>query len=119
MANLQTYLKKIMSAVYGKDVRQAIHDSIEQCYNDCNTAASAVTIKVSNIKPTEENIQLWVNPDNRDIFELPEISDNETSSVDTWSSKRIRDMISSAEVSLCSRSVVCVSSKRECTTSHS
>ena len=34
MADIQTYLKKILSAVYGKDVRQSIHDAIHQCYED-------------------------------------------------------------------------------------
>lgn len=31
---IQTYLSKIKSAIYGKDVRQAIHDAIHQCYQD-------------------------------------------------------------------------------------
>jgi len=34
MANVQDLLKKILSSVYGKDVRQAIHDAIQQCYYD-------------------------------------------------------------------------------------
>lgn len=31
---IQTYLDKIKNAIYGKDVRQAIHDGIRQCYED-------------------------------------------------------------------------------------
>lgn len=34
MSNIQENLKKILAAVYGKDVRQAIHDSIHDCYED-------------------------------------------------------------------------------------
>lgn len=34
MADIESLLKQIMSAVYGKDVRQSIHDSIKQCYYD-------------------------------------------------------------------------------------
>ena len=34
MGNIIENLKKILEARYGKDVRQAIHDSIENCYND-------------------------------------------------------------------------------------
>ena len=34
MATIIENLKKILEARYGKDVRQAIHDSIENCYND-------------------------------------------------------------------------------------
>lgn len=33
-SNIQQFLNKILSSRYGKDVRQAIHDSIEQCYDD-------------------------------------------------------------------------------------
>lgn len=34
MANIQEILTKILSSKYGKDMRQAIHDGIEQCYDD-------------------------------------------------------------------------------------
>lgn len=34
MATIQTYLNQIKNAIYGKDVRQAIHDGIQQCYYD-------------------------------------------------------------------------------------
>lgn len=34
MAGIQEYLNKIINARYGKEVRQAIHDSIHQCYED-------------------------------------------------------------------------------------
>lgn len=33
-SNIQQFLNKILSSRYGKDVRQAIHDSIQQCYTD-------------------------------------------------------------------------------------
>lgn len=33
-SNIEELLKQILSAVFGKDVRQAIHDGIEQCYED-------------------------------------------------------------------------------------
>lgn len=34
MRNIRDCLNEILSAVYGKDVRQAIHDGISQCYED-------------------------------------------------------------------------------------
>ena len=34
MAKIQDYLSKILNSRYGKDVRQAIHDGIQQCYDD-------------------------------------------------------------------------------------
>ena len=38
MSKIQTLLQQIQTAVYGKDVRQSIHDSIEQCYDDVTSA---------------------------------------------------------------------------------
>ena len=38
MSQIQTNLNKIKTAVYGVEVRDAIHDSIEQCYDDVSTA---------------------------------------------------------------------------------
>lgn len=34
MANIQNYLNQIKTAVFGKDVRESIHDAIKQCYDD-------------------------------------------------------------------------------------
>ena len=33
-SNIESLLQQILSTVLGKDVRQAIHDSIQQCYSD-------------------------------------------------------------------------------------
>lgn len=40
MADIRTLLNNIKTAVYGKDVRQSIHDSIEQCYYDGKAGAT-------------------------------------------------------------------------------
>lgn len=40
MSNIDTYLEDIMTAVYGKDVRQSIHDAIKQCYEDGSSGIS-------------------------------------------------------------------------------
>ena len=39
MAGIETYLRQIKNAIYGKDVRQAIHDGIQQCYYDGKAGA--------------------------------------------------------------------------------
>lgn len=39
MATIQDYLNNILKAVYGKDVRQSIHDAIQQCYYDGRSGA--------------------------------------------------------------------------------
>ena len=39
MAGIETYLEQIKNAIFGKDVRQAIHDAIEACYTDGKAGA--------------------------------------------------------------------------------
>lgn len=41
MAGIDEYLQLISSAVYGRDVRNAIHDSIQQCYSDVQDTSEA------------------------------------------------------------------------------
>lgn len=51
MSKISEYLKKIKEAVYGYEVRDAIHDSIEQCYSDVTTAktlANEAALKIDN-----------------------------------------------------------------------
>ena len=45
MADITEYLEQIENAVYGKDVRQAIHDGIEQCYEDGKAGAIDLTAR--------------------------------------------------------------------------
>lgn len=40
MSNIQENLQKIISAVWGRDVRQAIHDAIHDCYEDGSAGAT-------------------------------------------------------------------------------
>lgn len=58
MADIQSLLKQILTAVYGKDVRQSIHDAIRQCYEDGKAGAGSVDIipvasenKLGGVKP--------------------------------------------------------------------
>lgn len=50
MSKIESYLKQILSAVYGKDVRQSIHDAIAQCYDD----VSNPTLSTEAMKTTIE-----------------------------------------------------------------
>lgn len=47
------------------------------------------SLEVSSTTPTDENTQAWINPESNESFSLPEVKDNETNEVDTWSSKKI------------------------------
>lgn len=158
MADIDSLLKKIKTAIYGKDVRSAIHDSIHKCYEDgkagatdlvardriesaqaqisqftkltsgsttgdaelmnirigadgttYDTAGDAVREQIrdlhcievtseethgANYEPTRDNTHLWLNLDETDMWCMPEIADNEISSVDTWSSSKIHKKLS-------------------------
>lgn len=48
MANIQEILTKILSSRYGKDMRQAIHDGIEQCYDDATEDSTIIDSTLSN-----------------------------------------------------------------------
>ena len=39
MSAISTYLQRILNAIWARDVRQAIHDAISQCYDDVNAPA--------------------------------------------------------------------------------
>lgn len=54
MSNIAENLQKILSSIYGKDVRQAIHDSIEDCYNDGRSGATDLTARqmLAQISPS-------------------------------------------------------------------
>ena len=41
MANIKTYLNNIKTAVFGSEVRDSIHDAIQQCYDDASAKDNA------------------------------------------------------------------------------
>lgn len=45
MSTIQDYLSQIKNAIYGKDVRQAIHDGIQQCYYDGKAGATDLSAR--------------------------------------------------------------------------
>ena len=63
-SKIEEFLNKILSSRYGKDVRQAIHDGIEQCYEDGKAGAVDLLAReridnlVANNNPTDGNSEL-------------------------------------------------------------
>ncbi len=55
MSKIQEYLEQIRLARYGKDVRQAIHDAIHQCYED-GKAGSVDLVARESIEALQEDI---------------------------------------------------------------
>lgn len=55
MSNIQVYLQNIMQAVYGKDVRQSIHDAIEMIDSVAHTAKDSATASAKMAETMAEN----------------------------------------------------------------
>lgn len=64
MSNIEQNLQKILSSRYGKDVRQAIHDGIHDCYEDGKAGATDLVAReqianlVANEGSTEKDSEL-------------------------------------------------------------
>lgn len=84
MATIDTYLENIKNKTYGEDVRDAIHDGIQQCYTDATDV-----VKVSDTPPTSENTRIWIKPVNEDM------------SVPTWEEhEELADAVSDLKAAL-------------------
>lgn len=55
MAGIEDYLNRIRTAIYGKDVRQAIHDGIRQCYYDGKAGTTDLEAR-QRLNTAESNI---------------------------------------------------------------
>lgn len=55
MADIQQYLDDILKARYGKDVRQSIHDAIQQCYKDSSGDALNTIFSFGEMEEIEMN----------------------------------------------------------------
>lgn len=77
-------------ATQNKNSVGIIKNTIEAIKNKLSSIRSIV---VSSTTPTDDNVELWINPNETDSFSIPEIKDNATNTVDTWSSKKISDEI--------------------------
>lgn len=64
MSRISGLLAQILSSVYGRDVRQSIHDAISQCYAD---VASAKTIADDAVSDMETSVSGALNQVNTTI----------------------------------------------------
>lgn len=46
-------------------------------------------VEISTTAPTNERTGLWVNPDDEQSVNIPELKDNVVNTTDTWSSQKI------------------------------
>ena len=65
-----------------------------------DAVASVTTVEISETEPTNESVELWVNPTGETVMNIPEINDETTSAVDTWSSNKINSELDSLKESI-------------------
>lgn len=68
---IEQYLKKILEAVYGKDVRQSIHDAIQQCYFDGKAGSTDLEAR-QQIEDNNSAVNERIDEVIADILELQE-----------------------------------------------
>lgn len=66
MSVISDLLNQIKTAVYGKDVRQAIHDAIQQCYLD--SAEGITPVITTETVSGGHNIKITVGADTTTVF---------------------------------------------------
>ena len=98
MSVISDFLKQILTAYYGKDVRQSIHDAIKQCYDDATgnpESVAAVVEQNDKMKELLENTP-YTTVESEGEYDLPvhTINDSETSAWSAWSSEKIIDTLS-------------------------
>ena len=70
MSTIQENLDKILHAVFGRDVRQAIHDSIKNCYDDAVSGSSATKALSEKIDKEISDRQTADSSINTDVINL-------------------------------------------------
>ena len=56
MASIQSYLNQIKNDVFGKDVRESIHDAIKQCYDDATVNHDNANMEVKLARGTHDTL---------------------------------------------------------------
>lgn len=73
--------------------------SLENQAADAKATGDAIqqvkVVEVSDDTPTNPNTNMWIQPNAKEAFDIPEIKDDEVSQVDTWSSEKIDGEIGS------------------------
>lgn len=72
MADIQTLLKKIKTAIYGKDVRDSIHDAISQCYKDGKAGAFDLEARelIDSLEGQVNNLVKPANPQKNELTNI-------------------------------------------------
>ena len=97
MAKIQELLDNLLHKKLGRDVRQSIHDSIEQCYKDATGHPGSVAAVIKENKEMQEHLNNtpYMTVEEGESADLPvhTINDDEIGVASTWSSECINGKI--------------------------
>lgn len=97
MAKIQELLDNLLHKKLGRDVRQSIHDSIEQCYKDATGHPDSVAAVIKENKEMQEHLDNtpYMTVEEWESEDLPvhTINDDEIGVASTWSSEKINGKI--------------------------
>ena len=97
MTKIQELLDNLLHKKLGRDVRQSIHDSIEQCYEDATGHPDSVAAVIKENKEMQEHLDNtpYMTVEEGESADLPvyTIDDTEISVASTWSSEKINEKI--------------------------
>lgn len=93
---IQELLDNLLHKKLGRDVRQSIHDSIEQCYKDATGHPDSVAAVIKENKEMQEHLDntpyMTIEEESADL-PIHTIDDTEISVASTWSSEKINGKI--------------------------
>lgn len=96
MAKIQELLDNLLHKKLGRDVRQSIHDSIEQCYKDATGHPDSVAAVIKENKEMQEHLDntpyMFLEEEEKDL-PVHTINDDEICAASTWSSEKINRKI--------------------------
>lgn len=94
---IQELLDNLLHKKLGRDVRQSIHDSIEQCYKDATGHPDSVAAVIKENKEMQEHLDNtpYMTVEEGESTDLPvhTINDDEIGVASTWSSEKINGKI--------------------------
>ena len=97
MTKIQELLDNLLHKKLGRDVRQSIHDSIEQCYEDATGHPDSVAAVIKENKEMQEHLdnKPYMTVEEGESADLPvhTINDDEIGVASTWSSECINGKI--------------------------
>lgn len=83
--SIQNYLEKIKTSIFGKDVRQSIHDAIKQCYDDAAVNNDNANMEVKLARGTHNTLNDRLNENERSQEKI-------SSQLDTMATKEELDV---------------------------